>query len=58
MPVFALDMGYVSSQALMGALNIAPTFSKGSTVEQFKAFRDYVKHYLETFKFTAEPMPV
>ena len=58
MPVFALDMGYVSSQAFMGALNSAPTFSKDSTVEQFKAFRGYVIHYLETFKFTAEPMPV
>ena len=42
----------------MVALNSAPTFSKGSTVEQFKAFRDYVIQYLETYKFTAEPMPV
>lgn len=48
MLVFALDMGCVSSQALMGVLNSAPTFSKGSTVEQFKAFRDYVIQYLET----------
>ena len=58
MLIFALDMGCVSSQALMGALNSAPIFSKGNTVEQFKAFRDYVIQYLETYKFTAEPMPV
>ena len=48
MLVFAPDMGCVSSQALMVALNSAPTFSKDSTVEQFKAFRDYVIQYLET----------
>ena len=42
----------------MVAPNSAPTFPKDSTVEQFKAFQDYVIQYWETYKFTAEPKPV